>query len=185
MTTHANAALATCTVAGRTYPVTMATRCRTCRSHHRHTVEALLVEGQPYTAIVQSLPEDCGLTPANIGEHFRRGHVATEHEVVRQLLDRRSRGRGDEVSLQAERVLSALGFAQAVVQKVYERLASGEVEPSFREALACSRLLATWDSTRLERDRLQRLLDDANAAMRSMMGTAPRAHERGPVVRLR
>lgn len=172
MTTHGNAALATCTVGGRAYPVTVATRCRTCRSHHRQTVEALLVEGQPYTAIVQSLPEDCGLTPANIGEHYRRGHVATEHEVVRQLLDRRSRARGDEVKEQAERVISTLVFAETVVEKVFARMASGDVEPSISEGLACCRLLATWDTTRLERDRLQRLLDGANAAMTSMMAIA-------------
>jgi len=49
----------------------------------------------------------------------------------------------------------ALKFARSVVQRVAERLASGEVEPTVKEAVAMARLLAEYDEAVVERDELR------------------------------
>ena len=85
---HANSKHVTYELNGRNRREAMTARCRTCRSRHRAKIERLLLQGQPPTAIVREhLPKTAGLKPANIAEHYRRGHVAAEEEIARRILD--------------------------------------------------------------------------------------------------
>jgi hypothetical protein len=158
MSEHGNALLATYRLDGREHTYRVSARCRTCRSPHRREIDSKLVRGEPHSAIVRALPDGCSLTAANLGEHFRRGHVAAEHEINRRLREERAEAVGREVAADTEHALTERAFAQKVAEIVFGRLASGEIRATLKEGLAAARIMAKHDLIVAERDALRDLL---------------------------
>jgi hypothetical protein len=172
MSEHANAGLSTYRIDGREHPFRVSARCRTCRSPHRLEIDGKLVRGEPHSAIIRALPDGCCLTAANLGEHYRRGHVAAEHEIARRIHDEHAEAIGREVAADAEHVLTERALAQRVLEMVFERMASGEIRATLKEGLAAARILAQRDPIVADRDRLQALLWGCHDEIVSLFGIA-------------
>ncbi len=163
--------MGTYTIGERVHRLPRIAQCRVCRSHLRAQVEAGLVDGVSYRAIVDGLP-DGTLSARNVGEHFKRGHLPVEDEVHSRLRKDRSRQAGQLIQRGVERKIDELSLAHAVVERAADRLASGELEPTMREAIAAARLLERYDRVRSERDDLRRGRDDAQRALSGILSLA-------------
>ncbi len=169
---HANAGLLTYRSGAHEYPVKTSTRCRTCRSKYRPRVETLLLEGQPYAAIVESLPEDDGLNAAGIGEHYRRGHLAVESEVARRLLDNQAEALGKRVEAEAKQIISVLSFAQAGLRRAFENLLTDDSDLTIMDGIRFANLLMKYDALafRQERNGLRAELTRTHEGLFTLLG---------------
>jgi hypothetical protein len=145
----------------------MATRCHTCRSRYRAKIERLLLEGQPPTAIVRDhLPKNAGLKPANIGEHYRRGHVAAEDEVARRILEEQAEAHASRIDADATTVITERRLAEKIVKRVWDDFSSGELRATMKDALQASRVLAQRDPVVLEGKQWRKAIRSESAMLR-------------------
>jgi hypothetical protein len=142
MTRPLNASLASVTVAGRSYPLVTAVACKVCRSPARTLAEEQILSGQPWVGIVEALPEDTGLTARNLKAHLKNGHIPIYEAAVREHLDRHADRRGKEMEPSIESLANHLDFVKGVVTRANARLMAGVAQPTVREGLAASELLA-------------------------------------------
>jgi hypothetical protein len=145
VTTNGNADLES-SVQGQPYALVSVPNCRTCQSPLRPDIERALVTGRSYSGIARQFPQ-AGLSARNIGEHFRRGHLPVRDEALRRLAEERAAQIARDIDEGAGIVVDQVLFARAVVQRSFERLASGDAVPDIREGLAAARLLADFDDT--------------------------------------
>jgi len=145
VTTNGNADLES-SVQGQPYALVSVPNCRTCQSPLRPDIERALVTGRSYSGIARQFPE-AGLSARNIGEHFRRGHLPVRDEALRRLAEERAAQIARDIDEGAGIVVDQVLFARAVVQRSFDRMASGDAEPDIRQGLAAARLLADFDDT--------------------------------------
>src|SRR3954453_6015358 len=81
-------------VGGRQYPLKTVGQCKVCSSEGRLAIEQEVANGRGYAAIIKSLDEGHDLTPRNISDHVRNGHMPLEISTVREIIDERARIRG-------------------------------------------------------------------------------------------
>ncbi len=172
MTVATNAPLAECRIDDRVHRLRRVGQCFVCRSKFRSQVEKGLAEGESYAAIVLGLPEAAALTTRNVSEHWKRGHLPVGDEVFRRIQEDQAEQVGQLVKKAADRKLGDLALAHAVVGRVNERLAMGEVEPTFKDALGAARLLERHDGARQERIDLRRERDEARDALARILSVA-------------
>jgi len=154
MTVAGNASLVECRIGGTAVPLTRSPRCRTCRSESRRDVEVALAEGRSYSEIAALFPES-GLSKRHLSEHYRRGHLPLQSTQVRRVVSAQAADNGEIMQVAVAAQVQALKFARSIVRRVAERLASGEVEPTVKDAVAMARLLAEYDDAVVERDELR------------------------------
>jgi hypothetical protein len=129
-------------------PLVSVPRCVVCSSPHREQVEQMLFGGRSPHAIVLSLPDQSGISQRNIGDHYRNGHTGAQALAAAQ-----SRTQGEAVTGQpvtitraveavVEPLAAHLSLAGAIVAKVGQRLAAGDLEPDVRDGIAAAKLLA-------------------------------------------
>jgi hypothetical protein len=126
-------------------------QCRVCRSPFRVQVDQGLASGLSPVMVVDRLPSQACLRPRNVREHRRRGHLPADPATVQTLaatatdmMTATGNVESIVVSAAAEMVL-----AQRVLQVVFERLVSGEIEPSIRDGLRAARLVHEIEQRRL------------------------------------
>jgi hypothetical protein len=61
------------------------------------------------------------------------------------LAEQQATEQGEVLELAAAKVVDYLGFAQLIVGRVNEKVATGELEPDVRDALRATELLARFD----------------------------------------
>ncbi len=145
MPQQGNLSVAVVRAGGREYPLVSERTCKTCCSEYRGVIERDAVAGRTWKAIVRSLPDGADLTERNLSDHWRNKHVPVAAEAVQVLAERQSRDRGEIVEVAAEKIVDYLGFAQLIVGRVNEKIATGELEPDVRDALRATELLARFD----------------------------------------
>jgi hypothetical protein len=155
--TETNASLVQCVKVPVRVPM-----CRLCRSGSRHDVEVALAEAHSYAEIAAMFP-DSGLSARNIGEHYRRGHFPLDSVEVKEIVAAQAAENQAVVQMAVDRQVEPLRLANAVVKRAQERLDAGEIQPTFREAIAATRVLAKHDAVLIERDRLRGQLKQSNA----------------------
>lgn len=139
-------------VGDTTVPYKTEPGCKVCASgQHRLGIESRIAAGEVYSAIVRALPADLGLTPRNLADHYRNGHTGAQHAAVRLVTARKAESTSRAVESLTEAVAGNLGFAHAVVGRVQQRMARGDVEPEVRDALAALRLIAQAEMAAGER----------------------------------
>lgn len=141
------ATVAAYSLGGRTYPMTTVPQCLTCQSPVRLDIERQMLTGVPFTRIaawVENQAQANGfsaISMKSLRRHFDRGHLPFEAEVVRQVLDRSARQRGEDLDAAVAPVVSGVDFAEVVLQKTVLRLASGEIEPTVTDGLAAAKIV--------------------------------------------
>jgi hypothetical protein len=112
----------------------------------RNLVDELLVVPKTYAAILtlieplmETWPEDARISRHSLTRHSRN-HLQWEKAAARQIAERNAQkaGKVDEAS---ERMLVSQAVLEAIQQRGYEALVSGEVTPSVRDTLAASSAL--------------------------------------------
>ena len=139
-----NDSVASYVVGDRRYPMVTRQACLTCRHPDRRKVEEQALDGVPWATIVASLPHEHSLSERNIREHMRN-HVPVEDVAVQQWLEKQGLERGVALGRGAEQVVEVADFCRAIVGRTAERLARGEAQPSVRDALAASEMLARFE----------------------------------------
>jgi len=158
VTAARNLSLASTKVGGREYPLRSVPTCFVCASSYRREVEEALIGGAGYRTISRSLPSDANLSPRNIADHLKNGHFPIKAEAVTRLREEQAQERGAIVAKGAEVITQRYSFARRILQRVDERLASGEIEPSVQDALKAAEFLARFDAEAAE-DALTRTVD--------------------------
>lgn len=128
-------------VGGRSYPLKSVAQCKVCASPHRLEVEQQIINARTYAAICRSLPEDADLSPRNLADHYKNGHMPLEQETLREIVDERARIRGLSIENGTKPLVDHVVLAQTVVQKTYESLAAGTITPTIREGIRAAALL--------------------------------------------
>lgn len=146
MPQSANSSVAKVRVGGHEYPAVTERTCYTCASPFRAQIEEQAVAGRTWARIVESLPSDAGLTPRNLADHWKNGHLPVVEATVQALVERQAEDRGGVVESAVAGVLEHLDFARVIVGRVRQRVASGELEPDIGDALRAADLLARYDT---------------------------------------
>lgn len=136
-------------VGGREYPCKHIRGCHVCDSAHRLTIENGLLTGRSYTRIQASLPEGHGISLYSIKNHARgtgepgTEHLPTDHAVLREVAERRADALGLSITTSEQSLVDGHALAEAVIQKTWERVATGAVEPSIKDGLDAAKFIST------------------------------------------
>jgi hypothetical protein len=112
----------------------------------RNLIDELLVVPKTYAAILalieplmETWPEDARISRHSLTRHSRN-HLQWERAAARRIAERHAQkaGKVDEAS---QRMLVSQAVLEAVQQRGYEALVSGEVTPSVRDTLSASATL--------------------------------------------
>lgn len=129
-------------VGGRTYQRRkVVPSCLVCKSGFREEIEGALLKSYTASAIVQYLPEDCGLSARNINEHVRNGHLPIDDAIVRSLVERRAEELGQSIEEAVAPLVDHISFARVGLQKAFAKLASDELEPTLADGIAFAKIL--------------------------------------------
>lgn len=128
-------------VGGRSYPAKIVQQCKTCTSPYRTQIENALLKSYGYAAIARSLPEDSNLNERNIMDHFRNGHLPIDESVRRVVIEEDARERGLDIEGYESTLANHVTFAKLGVQRVMQKMMSGELEPDLDHGIAFANLL--------------------------------------------
>lgn len=128
-------------LAGRLYPVRSSPRCSVCQSRYRLRIEQAILSGHSYRSIERSLPEDAAMDHSAIWRHFDNGHLPLDEHVNRVAVEARAEEIGWSVKDHNEALADHITLAKVGVQKVFQRMANGEIEPDVKDGVAFANLL--------------------------------------------
>lgn len=131
-------------IGGREYPMKSQRNCRVCMSPYRFEVEKDLVAGRVYRRIVEGLPEDAELSVHSVQRHFLNGHMPTEVSATRAIVENRAAELGKIIEDEVDSVIDGVTLARTVVEKTFQRIANGEIEPGVRDGLRAFKMLADY-----------------------------------------
>jgi len=121
------------------------------------------VEGTPPGKIASDLPEDANISVRNISEHRRRGHLPIDHETVREVLDAGLQGPVQDLMIDATAKLAAdQHAARIVIERAFQRLSTGEIQPTLRDGLRAAQFLADAEqrAAKLQEGRARQVASD-------------------------
>jgi len=134
-----------------------------------------VAEGATYATAARHLPSDAGLSSKNIREHWRRGHVPVESELVSRLVESAQAERIDVLELGIAQSVRSLAMASAIVDEVTRRLVAGELEPTLNDGLRAARLLMAFQTAALPGREAERQLRKSHEAINGVLALA-KAH---------
>lgn len=143
-------------------------RCFTCSSVHRDTIDRLVAEGIGYTEIARRV-SDAELRPHHIREHAVRDHAGVRGEVTRRLVQATGVDGSAAMELGVIGAIEKLGEAVAVVRAADARIGTGRTTPTVAQALRSARHLAEYDLAFGEARRLESLIDHVESALLSVL----------------
>jgi hypothetical protein len=127
-------------IGGREYPMRSVPNCKTCQSPHRlHVENLLLTAGRTFAAISRELPEDAGLSPENLADHYNRGHMPLQLETRIRIRERRAEEIGKQLDDGATLLVDQVVAADTILQIGYERLLAGEITPDVSDMLVAAK----------------------------------------------
>jgi hypothetical protein len=127
---------------GRDYPLKTVRNCKVCKSPYRFDIEEHIIGGRTYKRIIDSLPEDHEVSADSVKRHYLNGHMPLEQSVHRQMVERRASQIGKSIDDAADSLIDGITLLESVVQRTFDRLASGEVKPELRDGVQAASLLA-------------------------------------------
>lgn len=128
-------------IGGREYPLRSVPNCRTCQSPHRRFIENELLAGRSYKAIVRQLAdlEDAGRlghpSAEALSHHVKQGHLPNPVHTRRQIMEKRAEEIGAKIE-GSDSIIDHLTVNQMVIQRGFERLVAGEIEPSVSDLMS-------------------------------------------------
>lgn len=139
-------------IGGRTYPVKSVPSCKTCQHPMRLEIESALLAGRSYRAILKSLPDDedwADLNPSYeaLRSHFNNQHMPLSAAAERRLIERNYEKSGRKIEEAVDDLVDHVTAAEMVVQKGFERMSRGEIEPEVGDMLKAASFLHQVNQT--------------------------------------
>lgn len=139
-------------VGNRTYPAKRVRQCRTCRSKYRPVIEAAITSGLPYEEIhrrtVAPYEDHSLLGPPDfkqIQRHVANGHMPLPHTAQRRIIEKRAEELGQSIEIGEDVLVDNVTAIRSIIQMGFDRLQSGELEPSMRDLMQALQLQAQID----------------------------------------
>ena len=132
---------------GREYPLRSVSTCYVCQSEYRFHIESEIAQGRVFPRIHKDLmlaQPECTLSVENLREHFKNGHMPSEVEGARLIMERRAIERGRSLNDAATSLADGMALAEIVVQKTIEAMQRGEIKPEIKDGIAAARLMETF-----------------------------------------
>jgi hypothetical protein len=129
-------------VGGTSYAMRVVGKCLTCRSIHRAEIENLVVMGYAWGSIADHLPEATRVSKANIRYHFEHGHMPLPESLRRSVIERRAKMLNLSTADNAAPAVDQWVVVQSIMQRGFERVASGQSEPDVKDTLAAAKQLS-------------------------------------------
>lgn len=132
-------------------------RCKVCNHPSRFSIEEKLVMGHKYIEIARAMSELRNQKPdgeienwpeleaRNIKHHYQQGHVPLDNEMLAEFSKRRAEELGVEYEEAMIPVVDHVVVQKAILQRGYEALAKGDIQPDVKDTLAASKLLSDRD----------------------------------------
>lgn len=139
------------TIGGQTYPVKQHSSCRVCMSPYRLEIERALIAGLSYKSVIKSLVDgrDHDGEPPNgsdLGDHVRGQHMPLPDVQKRALIERRAEQLGKSIEEGQESLIDYVGVNETIIERGFERLVKGEINPSTGELLNALKLQHSIDA---------------------------------------
>lgn len=136
---------------GIVYSYRRESRCRVCNADEdtRKLIDTLLLYPKSYREVLRlvtplleakQVAQKERPTYASIRVHQQR-HLPFEKLAIREIVERRAKERGKDVLDGVQRLLTAEAFYETVVQKTWNRLVDGNIQPSLFEGMAAMKVL--------------------------------------------
>jgi hypothetical protein len=139
-------------VGSRVYNAKSVAQCAVCQSPMRLEIEAALLNGRSYQGIVDDLPthkpdgtEWDHPNARSIAVHSKSGHSGTTAAVQRAVIERRQQDLGVDMEAAVGQEADKVLVAQLIVQRGFERLQSGDLEPDIPDVLRAAALLHQFE----------------------------------------
>lgn len=144
-------------IGGRRYPIKTVSTCRTCRSVHRPEIEQAIILGMTYKRIMDELvdaydhhsplgrPDRMSLTA-----HVQLRHMPTPFSVQRDVIEDQARKLGKNIEEGEALLTDSLTIFRSIVQRGYERMNKGEIEPSMSDLLKAAQLQHVVESAQVK-----------------------------------
>lgn len=139
-------------VGDRLYSALSVAGCDVCKSPYREQIEIALLNGRSYRGIVEDLPTH---NPAgellkhpskdSIAGHYKSGHSGISAAVQRAVIERRHEDMGLDLESEVGQAADKVLLAQLIVQRGFERLQAGEIEPELADILRAAALLHQFE----------------------------------------
>jgi hypothetical protein len=154
MTAPLNAGLATVELYGEEIALPSVGQCHVCSSKYRSLIDEGLLGSHTYKGVVALLPPDANITPRNVADHFRRGHLPVNEAAIAVLRSEQGRERGQAVQPVAEavadKVIAGLPLMRRILTKGSQLLEEGELRITTRDLIASAEFIAKWDDDGLD-----------------------------------
>lgn len=140
-------------VGNRTYPAKQVSNCKTCRSKYRTQIEQAIIGGMPYSMVhaetVAPHDDHSPLGPpsqASLMTHVRRKHMPIPFSMQRRIIEDRATELGVSIEEGERLLVDSVAVHRTVIQKGFERLNNGEIEPSMGDLMKALQLQAAVDA---------------------------------------
>lgn len=133
---------------GRDYPLKTVARCHTCMSPYRFEIEQAIVAGRTYKKIselVASYGDEENPTAVSIRsitDHYHNGHMPLELSETRAIVEARAKRVGKSIADSEESLVDGVTLLSTVIQKTFEAIANGTIEPGVRDGIRAAKMLA-------------------------------------------
>lgn len=131
---------------GRSYAMKTVPTCKVCNHPDRVSIERMAIRGLGPTAVHRALSEQAqdALTVRNIMDH-NHAHLPVDHLVRQAMMEAHAREIGLDPETTTETLVDSYMFARVGLQKVFERMADGEIKPGISDGVAFAQLLMRMD----------------------------------------
>lgn len=137
-------------VGNRSYPAKYVSQCKTCRSKYRTQIEHGLINGMTYQMVLDELVEPFDdhspLGPPgyqSVLGHVNRGHMPVPFSTQRRILEQRAKEMGKSVKEGSKALLDAVAVSRTIVQRGFEMMSNGEIQPSMNDLMKALQLQAS------------------------------------------
>ena len=145
----AGASVVSYRIGGKEYPLKTVRRCLTCMSPYRFEIEQAIVAGRSYGKIAAAIDsyydedaEQRGPGAQAIANHYYKGHMPLEVAHTREIVEERARKVGKSIESATDSLVDGITLMETVVQKAFEKIASGTIEVTPQHGLAAAKMLA-------------------------------------------
>ncbi len=143
MPTHTKARSMVMTrIGGHEYPMVSSPTCKTCQHPSRLEIENSMILGTAVMSILADLPED-DFKPSywGIRAHFKNGHMPLEAATQVALIERNAKRQGLVIEEAVGSLVDHITVTEMVVQKGFERMQKGEIEPDLADTLNAVKII--------------------------------------------
>jgi hypothetical protein len=157
-------------IGGTNYPMRVVRNCDTCRSIHRAEIENLIIMGYSWGTIADHLPTDAGLSKDQIRRHFETGHMPLPESLRRAVIERRAKMLRLSTADNAAPLVDQWVVVQSIMQRGFERIATGLAEPDVKDTLAAAKELSAIEARAqgeqaLDEDAVMAIIEGARSYM--------------------